>query len=318
MRWWRALNRRFLLRYRMEYVLALVLLHGARAMSPRFAWGCARLLGSILYALGVRRRVALANLAIAFPERTEAERSAIARRSLQHFCCMAVDLILQNRMLHARNLDEHFQVTGWAKEHLAKHGIEELRRRATRLLFVTAHVGNWELASGYFSLLGVPIAPVYRSPQNPFLERLLRSLRLERVYDMIERRGAVQEMLRRLDGGENIGILFDQEALYGLFVPFFGQPACTHKTPAVLVRDFGIRVFWGTMIRRGDFLQYEGRGDLLVFDERTDDREADLCRILVDLNARLEAVIRENPEQYFWMHRRWKRSGAHSRVRAEP
>jgi len=315
---WRTLNRRFYLRYRMEYVLALALLHCTRAMSPRFAWGCARLLGSLLFFLGVRRRVALANLAIAFPGRSEEERRAIAHRSLQHFCSMTVDLILQNRMLTARNIDEHFLVTGWAKEHLECHGIDELRRRATKLLFVTAHVGNWELASGYFSLLGVPIAPVYRSPQNPYLERLVRSLRLERVYDMIERRGAVQEMLRRLDRGENIGILFDQEALYGLYVPFFGRLACTHKTPAVLARDYGIRVFWGTMIRRGDYLQYEGRGDLLAYPDQSDDKEADLCRIIADLNARLEAVIRENPEQYFWMHRRWKRSGVHSGEKGPP
>jgi len=304
-------NRRFLLRYRLEYLLALFLIYGIRALSPAFAWGCARLAGAALWRFGVRRRVVLENLALAFPDRDEVERRAIARRTFQHFACMAVDIVFQRRFVTRRNLYERFHVVGWAREFLAEHGEQELRRRAQRVLFMTAHIGNWELASGFFSLFGIRIAPVYRAAQNPFLERLLRQLRLERHYALIERRGAVNEMLERFDRGENVGFLFDQEAVYGIYVPFLGHPACTHKTPAVLARDFGVKIFFGVMIRRGDFLSYEGRGRLLDAFERTGDREADLERITAYLNRLLEDEIRSAPDQYLWMHRRWKRTGAY-------
>jgi KDO2-lipid IV(A) lauroyltransferase len=306
------LNRRFQLRYRLEYVLALFVVYFVRALPPAFAWGGARAIGALLWRLGVRRRVVLENLALAFPAMSEAERRSLGRRTFQHFACVAVDVLFQRRMVSRRNLYRRFEVVGWAKEFLGRHGEEELRRRARRVLFMTAHIGNWELAAGFFSLVGIRIAPVYRAPQNPFLERLLRRLRLERHYALIERRGAVAEMLERFERGENVGFLFDQEAVYGIYVPFLGHPACTHKTPAVLARDFGVKIFFGTMIRRGDFFRYEARGRLLDAFPASEDRAADLERITAHLNGLLEEEIRADPEQYLWMHRRWKRTGAYA------
>ncbi len=298
---------KLLLRYRLEYVAALALLYGVRALSPSFAWNGARTVGRLLWRLGVRRRAVRTNLGVVFPEMSVAERDALGRRTLEHFASMVVDIIFQRRMLSRRNFHDHFTIVGWARDYLDLHGEAGLRQRARSILFLTAHLGNWELATGFFGLLGVAIAPVFRSPQNPFIDRLLRQIRLDTAAGAIEKRGAVQHMLEAFARGGNVGFLFDQEAVYGITVPFFGQPACTHKTPAVLARDHGAKVFFGALLRRGDFLRYEARGELIDYGGGSDDREADLARITADLMRRLEEEIRRDPEQYLWMHRRWKR-----------
>jgi KDO2-lipid IV(A) lauroyltransferase len=312
MRFWHRLNRRLLLRYRLEYVVTLAFVYGVRALSPRVAWLLARWMGRTLFRLGARRKAVLTNLEVAFPDLSEEERWQMGLRVFAHFAGMIMDVLLQTRMLRKRNVLDRIRLTGWARDYMDEHGRDGLRRRAHKVLFLTAHLGNWELASGFFSLLGVQISPVYRAMRNPFVDRLLRKIRLDSQYEVIERRGAVQSMIERLEQGGNIGFLFDQEALHGIYVPFFGVPACTHKTPAVLARDYDVKIFLGVVVREGDFLHYEARGELLDMSSfKTDDRQGDLERITADLMRRLEAEIRTYPDQYFWVHRRWKRVGVH-------
>ncbi|MFQ5844538.1 MAG: lysophospholipid acyltransferase family protein [Planctomycetota bacterium] len=308
MSWLRKLNRRYLLRYRLEYALVLLCAYAVRSLSPAFAWRTARTGARLLFRLGMRRRVLLANLEVAFPGWTEEQRRRLARRSLEHFASMVVDVVFQRRMVSRRRLDRNFVLTGWVKEYMDHYGPEGYRRRSQRILYCTPHLGNWELASSFFSLFGIRVAPVYRGTNNPFLDRLIRRLRLDQRFDVIERRGAVQEMLERFDRGENVGILCDQSALRGIYVPFFGVETCTHKTPAVLVRDHGVDIVFGVFFRRGDFLRYELRARKLEFDPPTDDRQADLTRILTGLLRLVEEQVRQEPEQYFWLHHRFKRS----------
>lgn len=307
MRLFHRLNRRFHLRYRLEYLVGLVGVYGIRALSPAFAWAAARAIARFVFALGVRRRAALDNLAVAFPGMSERERIDVARRSFEHVASMAVDVIFQQRMVSKRRMGELFDIRGWAADWLRTHGEAGLRERARRILFLTSHIGNWELASGFFALLGVRIVPVYRATANPYFNRLLMKLRLESQQNFIERRGAVQEILACFERGENVGFVYDQEAVYGIFVPFFGMPLCTHKTPAVLQRDYGVKIFFGTMIRKGDFFRYEASGEMLEPPPPTADREADHWNITADLMRRVEEAVRRNPEQFLWGNRRWKR-----------
>jgi KDO2-lipid IV(A) lauroyltransferase len=307
----RRLNRRFLVRYRIEYALVAGMVTFVRCLSPSFAWNGARTLGRLIYRLGVRRRVILKNLSLAFPEMDERCRRELARKSVEHLACVLVDILLQRRMLNRRNVYDRCRVGEWGRAYLERHGEEGMRRRAHKVLFLTAHLGNWELAAGFFGLIGVPIAPVYRSPANPFLARLIHSVRLDSQGQFIERRGAIADMMEHFERGGNVGFLADQEALHGYDLPFFGHPARTHKTPAILAHDHGIKVFFGVMIRRGDFLRYEARGELIEYEPSKTAREERLRAITADLLHRLESYIREFPEQYFWMHRRWKQSGVH-------
>lgn len=308
-RFWSRVNRRFKLRYRIEYCAVKSLYYMICGASPDYAWHVARRMGRIAWRLGVRRRTVLTNLRIAFPEKSEESLAAIGKRSYEHLAQVVVDIMLTRRMVTKNSYRRRIRITGWAQDYLERHGEQGLRERARGIVFTTGHFGNWELSSGVFSLLGVSMAPVYRMPENPWLARFLKSLRLDAQSEFIERRGAVNEMLRHLGAGGNVGFLFDQEALWGHRVKFFGTDSVTHKTPAVLARDYGFPIFFGVMIRTGP-MQYEGRGELLEL-EKTDDREADLQRFVQVLASRLEAQVREHPEQYLWAHRRWKHTGAH-------
>lgn len=305
------LNRRFLLRYRAEYVVALAVVFGVRALSPSVAWAGARSLGRLLWRLGVRRETVRRNLAVAFPSLPPEERDAIGRRATEHFCQVAVDTLLQRRMVSRRNLFRRFRLAAWMRDFVAKHGVAGLREQTRGVLLLTAHLGNWELGAGLFTLLGVPVSAVFRTPRNPFLAKLLRRIRLDSGAEFVERRGAIPVMLERLAAGGNVGFLFDQEAVHGLYVPFFGLEACTHKTPAVLARDYDVPIFFGTMRRLGDFLRYEAMGEMVGPFPKTEDRAKDVADIMAELTRRLEARIRETPDQYLWMHRRWKRVGVH-------
>jgi KDO2-lipid IV(A) lauroyltransferase len=210
-------------------------------------------------------------------------------------------------MVSRRNVFRRFRMTGWTKDYMDRHGVRGFRERARGMQFLTAHLGNWELAPGFFDLVGVPIVPVFRAIRNPFVNRFVQGLRLARAPRIIERRGAVQPMVEVLERGGNIGMLFDQVAVHGIPVPFFGRPARTHKTPAVLARDHGVKIFFGVMVREGDFLRYEARGELLEeLGPWTGDRRKDIHALTRELMRRLEDEIRRRPEQYFWLHRRWK------------
>ncbi|MFI5403800.1 MAG: lysophospholipid acyltransferase family protein, partial [Planctomycetota bacterium] len=297
-RFLKRLNERYLLRYRLEYVVALLLVHAVRSLSPAFAWEGARALGTLCYRLGLRRRPVLANLAVAFPDLPEAERERIALRCYRHFFSVAVDVLLEQRMVTRRNVFRKARITGWAKDYIDLHGLKGFKERARRMLVLTAHLGNWEFASGVFGLLGVEIVPVFRAIRNPFVNDLVRGLRLVSHDRLIERRGAVPAMVEHLDKGGNIGMLFDQEAVHGLAVPFFGLPARTHKSPAVLARDHDVKIFLGFLIREGDFLRYEARGELLDLSRKSDDRIKDLEEITTELMRRVEDEIKRRPEQY--------------------
>jgi len=312
----RRLNRLLRLRYRLEYVAAVLVVYGVRCLSPDLAWGAARAAGRLAWRLGIRRKVVLANLAVAFPDLDAEARERLGRRTYEHFGSVCVDILFQRRMISRASFHRRIDVQGWARRYLDEHGEAGLRQRARRVLFLTAHLGNWELSSGVFSLLGVKIAPVFRMPQNPYLDGLLRRIRLDSQSKAIEKRGAVAAMLDHVEAGGNVGILFDQEAVFGMYVPFFGLPACTHKTPAVLARDHGLKVFFGVLVRKGDYLHYEARGEMIDYSHKSDDRQRDLEDVTTDLMRRLETEIRRNPEQYMWMHRRWKRVGVHGESHA--
>ncbi len=311
MKLYRYLYRRYLLRYRVEYAMALMVVGLLRAVSPSFAWRSMRALGRFVWRTGYRRDVVLRNLKVAFPEKSDAWRNEIGRKCYEHFASIIVDILLQRRMLNYGNVDKRVQMRGWARDYMGKHGVEGLRRRSTSVIFLTGHIGNWELACGIFNILGVSIAPVFRGPQNPYLDKLLKAVRLDSQAMFIQRRGAVSQMVEHLETGGNIGFVFDQEAINGPLVPFFGVAAPTHETPAVLTLDYRYKILFGVTVRRGDFLRYDMHGLLLDPPEPTEDRHADRMRVMTDLSRRLEEAIRRDPEQYLWGHRRWKRVGVH-------
>jgi KDO2-lipid IV(A) lauroyltransferase len=186
----------------------------------------------------------------------------------------------------------------------------ELERRILQdprpRIFVTGHLGSWELAAGIAATQTErPAAVVVRQVDNRFLNALWRRLRIRHDREWIEKRGAASELLARLRRGEDVAMLVDEHGGYrGVFVPFFGTLASTRKTPAVLSIVTGAPVIAGACVRR------PGQPFLFRLAMFEPNRELPVDEAIRDLTARLVATyeewIRDAPLQWRWIHWRWK------------
>lgn len=270
-----------------------------RLPAPAAAW-IGRRLGDILWiALPRRRRVALDNLRHAFPAMSERERRRIARRSCQHLGLVFVELCA----VLARPLDA-------ALARLTLEGTEHLERAVAahgRAVLVTAHLGNWEMLSVAARLTPWPLAVVVRPLDASWLNRLAERLRSKAGVELIDKRQALRPVLRALSEGRLVGILLDQNASRreGVFVPFFGRPASTSRSVAVLAlrtRTPVVPIF----ARR----EPDGRHRIAIHPPLDPPPRGSGETAVAELTARctaaIEAAIRESPDQWLWIHGRWR------------
>jgi len=175
-------------------------------------------------------------------------------------------------------------------------------------IFVTGHLGSWEVAIGTVARrVGASGAVVIRRIDNPFLNAVVRRLRLNRGSEWIEKRGASAEALRRLRAGESVALLADENGgPRGIFVDFFGRPASTHKTPALLSALTGAPIVAGAAIRRGDRFFFR----LAVVEPRAagqaPDADGEVRRLTAEVAAIVERWVRDAPTQWRWIHWRWR------------
>jgi KDO2-lipid IV(A) lauroyltransferase len=189
--------------------------------------------------------------------------------------------------------------------------MEEALSHGRGVMLVTGHYGNWEIAAATVASRGVPIAAIVRRQGNRLVDERLNGLRKRLGVEVITQREAPSRVPRLLRKNAVIGIVGDQDARRaGVFVPFFGRPASTHRGPALFALKLGAPVF-SAVARRlpGAGVRYEVSGHAVPV-VRTGDLEADVTALTAALAAELEAEIRKAPEQYFWFHRRWKSSPA--------
>ena len=185
--------------------------------------------------------------------------------------------------------------------------VEEALSLGRGLIFVTGHLGNWELAGAYVAARGVPLDAIARRMKNPLFDRYLTETRSRIGMHVVHDADAVRRTPRSLREGRGVAFLADQGVL-GLastFVPFFGRPAKTPRGPAVFALRLDVPVVFGVAVR-----QPSGKYRLVfepVAVEDTGDRDRDVDAIVARYTATLERWVRRYPEQYFWHHRRWRR-----------
>jgi len=189
-------------------------------------------------------------------------------------------------------------------------GLEHLRAVMDthgRALLLTAHLGNWELLPAANHVTGYPLSVVMRPLDAPWLDGMATRLRQKTGVDLIDKRAALRPVLRALAGRGMVGILLDQNASRreGVFVPFFGRLASTSKSLAVLALRTGTPIV-PTFIRRED----AGTHRIVVRPALPLPDAGDLEAAVVALTTRcteaIEAAVRETPEQWLWMHNRWR------------
>jgi KDO2-lipid IV(A) lauroyltransferase len=185
--------------------------------------------------------------------------------------------------------------------------VQEALSLGRGLILVTGHYGNWEIAAGAVASRGVEIGAIVRRQGNRLVDERLQHLRRKLGVETIYQGQAPSRVPRLLRANGVVGIVGDQDARRsGIFVPFFGRPASTHRGPALFALRLGAPVF-SCIARRlpGSEVLYEVRGERVEF-ERTGDLDRDVSALTAELALRLENEIRKAPEQYFWFHKRWK------------
>jgi KDO2-lipid IV(A) lauroyltransferase len=258
--------------------------------------GLARRLGSLAYRLAKRtRRLAIANLEVAFGSTlTAEERESVARSAFQTFGLTLLDLFWFRRFTRSR-------VTKWVRFDASLDPYFE----GGAMVAVTAHFGNWEVMGLAAAAQGKPPVSVAAPLMNPAVDAVLLRERRRTGQEVVPREGAAKALIRALRAGRSVAVLLDQNTHPrdgGIFVPFFGRPVPVSRVPAALAIRTGAPVTFCFCVpdRRGAYTIY-GRGpsepSRLGVDEETVTRS---------ILAAIEAEVRQNPQFWLWMYKRWK------------
>ncbi len=291
------------------------------SLGLRVAWGVFRVLplgvaqrvgaglGLLAYALSGRyRRVAVQNLSRAFPDWTPAQARATARRVFRNFGVSLAEFLKAPSMTRAQ-LERRITVLGL--EHL-----DAALREGKGVLLITGHFGNWELMARYICMLGYPISVIARDADDKDATALVTMVRERSGYKVFPRGNAARLTLKALRANEAVGILPDQNA-GDVYVEFFGQkagsvagPAVFHlRTGAPLVPLFNVRL-------PGDYHRIEILPPMRF--EPTGDARYDQQRVMQALHDVLETYVRRYPDQWLWLHDRWKSGRRHALGEPQP
>jgi KDO2-lipid IV(A) lauroyltransferase len=268
-----------------------------------------RLLAWLVHRMDHRhRRVADENLRHAFAGRlTEPHRQRLVAEVYRHFCQLLIEIIHVPRRLHIRN---------WRRYVLLKDArrLVDCLLSGRPLLVVTGHFGNWEMAGYALGLLGFKTYAVARPLDNPYLDDYLRRFRERTGQRILAKKGDLHQMQHILGEGGIIATLADQDGgQRGLFVDFFDRPASTHKAIALLALEHSVPLLVITARNTGAPLRYEVAVEDLILPEDYEGQPGAIRAITQRLTSALECGVRRAPEQYFWLHRRWKHRPSRTR-----
>ncbi|MDR3671921.1 MAG: lysophospholipid acyltransferase family protein [Holophaga sp.] len=285
--------------HRLQYGLAMAVIWLVSGLSWRIAWTLGRAVGHLYYLIDARhRRVVRENLRSSDLGLTETEITALSRDCFAHFGALLFTTlrILQTTPEEIRRIT---RIEG--REH-----IEAAFREGKGIIGLTGHMGNWELLALALSLGGWKMAEIGRALDNPLLEARLRAFRTAYGNSVIAKDGAVRGSIKALKEGQMIGFLLDQDALTGgVFVKFMGRWASTFSTAAVLALRFDLPVL-PVSSRVGP----DGVVTLTAYPPfhvaNTGDPARDAWVGTQRMTRWIEQRVRENPTQWFWMHRRFK------------
>ncbi len=286
---------------RIEYTGITAVTAALRAMPlERAVRAGARLGGWAMNFDRPNRPIALKNLEIAFPEMTPADRLNILRKMYRSWGRMLAEWTHLPELSRA-NIEQVATYEG-------KENWDEAERRSNGhgILVLTAHFGNFELLPIAQSIYGYRLAIVHRPLRNPLIDAAIRAERVKYGNRIIERKAGGREVMRMLRQNWMIAIALDLDVRKGVFVDFFGTPASTSDGVARISLASGAPVMPAFMVREGDSVHHKIKILPAFFPEKTRNREALVRQYTQLYSDTVEQVIREHPDHWNWIHRRWK------------
>ncbi len=276
--------------------LAFVLGHLPRPVSTLLGRG----LGRLLYSLDKNhRKTALDNLDRAYGEKlSPEEKERLAKKVFEHIALTFFEF-MRMPWIRPSEVDKVYEVEGL-------ENFERALAKKRGVIILTAHMGNWEYLGNYFGLTDHPMDEVVRDPDKVLFEEFVKWARTRSGNTAVPKRKAMRRLLTTLSGNGIVGILLDQNVAdyEGVFVEFFGHAACTNKGPALLASASKAAVVPTFIIRNGAKHRLIFKEEMELRD--TGDRERDTIENTAAWTRAIEEMIRSFPEQWFWVHRRWK------------
>src|SRR5262245_42635983 len=285
--------------YRLEYAAVACVAMVVRVLPLPLVRRLGERLGVMFYLVDrVHRRIALANLEVAFPKKSADECRAIARSMFQHFGRLLLELLKYSSLSH----EQQMALVDWEGEERVRLALAQRKG----ILFCTGHFGYWEQQALAHALKFEPMAVMARPLDNPKLHNLLEGIRTSNSNEVVYRRGAVRKALRLLAEGKGVGILIDQHmtSADAIYVDFFGRPAATTSTLAALAIQTGAPVIPPFAI------PLEGWRYRMIYEHPVEPPPRDSEDAVREFTQRctdvLEMHVRRHPELWLWMHRRWR------------
>jgi KDO2-lipid IV(A) lauroyltransferase len=291
-----------------EYAAVWVILKGLsvlpRPLARSFAWGMMRVFYSLLPRL---RKTAEVNLRIAFPAWSDAQRKKIVRGMLRNLGWMAAEFVRLPKYTK-ENIEQIVVLDG-------QENFMEGQRRGKGVLYLTGHIGAWELSSFAHALYGFPLHYMARRIDNPRIDALINSYRCLPGNRPIFKNESARVMLKVLKEAGTVGILADQNTMPGeaVFVDFFGKQASTTTGIARVALHTDAAVVPGYAVWDESLAKYRLRFEPPVELIRTGDMERDVVQNTQKFTKVIEDIIRKNPDQWVWIHGRWN-----TRPKGEP
>ncbi len=301
----------------LEYYPAVVFVFIIRALPLKVAYFLSEIIMELVFFFDRRHRNrTLQHILHSGIVETHREAVKLGRANFRHLGKVFVEIIKMNQIINMDNIKDYVSINVYPEFY--EHFFGE---NSKPLIIVTGHYGNWELAgSSYSALSRIPLVSIMRPLNNPKLGNLIYSHRVGETHETVSKEKGIKPLLAALRAGKSVAIVADQHASTreGLETEFFGHPARSHATPALLHLKTGVPISVGGLRRIDDNGHFEFRGKCQIDYKPTGDKQKDVQAVTQMYTTALEDLIRERPEQWMWAHRRWLDINRKKKHKQEP
>lgn len=279
-----------------------------------------RVISAILFAMGVERSLrfacrlgglmwkyyhrgrgrAIENLQNSFPEKDMLWIEQVGKKSFQHLVMLVVDIIFTTRLVRKDNWKQFSRYINTERPRW-------MMKEKKGMLLLTPHYGNFEIIGYLLGLFGFDIYSIARPIDNPFINKWLYDVREKRGQHIIDKRGATDILPQLVANGAVIGFIADQDAgKKGIFVDFFGRKASTYKSIGLLAITENLPLAVGVCRQEFGKFFFEIECGRVITPDEWADKDDPLRWLTQEFSTQMELLIRKDPTQYWWVHRRWK------------
>jgi KDO2-lipid IV(A) lauroyltransferase len=262
----------------------------------------AQMLGNLVYRIDAKHRQrAIGNLTRSFPQMPKAQIEQMARRTMQQLFMLFVEVMFTTRLIHLTTWRKYFELRNF------ETAFNLLMRKKQSVILVTGHYGNWEIFGYLLATLGLEMVGVARPLDNPYVNDWLLGVREKRGQKVLAKKGATAQIPQLLKDGTMVAFIADQNAgRKGMFVDFFGRKASTYKSIGLLAMEFRTPIIVGYARRKEQPFRFCCGVQDIIWPKDWEQQEDPLRYITQRYTKGIEDAVRDEPGQYWWVHRRWK------------